>query len=253
MNHLIKIILFASVFVCISQNAFAEEKSQRITMMTENAPPNAMITEQGLQGLAVDILDAMLQLMGTEEDRGDIIVSNWSRAYSMAKNKKNHMVFSTLRTPEREPFFKWVGPISTLTVGIIAPKSKNIVIEQLSDFGQYRVGAVLKDIGGRMLVELGVKEERLQYVSGKNATDLSFKKLNNNRIDLFAYPVEPAMYAAKVKGHDVSKFEVVYVLNEGDTYYAFNKNTDDDIITQWQVALDTLKENGAYNKIIEKY
>jgi len=37
------------------------------------------------------------------------------------------MVFSTTRTKARENLFKWVGPISTTTVGVIALKSKNIV------------------------------------------------------------------------------------------------------------------------------
>ena len=253
MNQYFKNIFFSFVFVLIANNGYAEENYAKIIMMTEVYPPYNMEVDGRLQGITVDILEAMLEILDTGQTREDFILTNWSRAYSMAEKRKNHMVFGTTRTVTREPFFKWVGPITTTTIGIIAPKDKNIVIEKLSDLNQFRIGTVLKDIGEQILLESGIEKKQLSAVSGKNAIDLSFKKMQNDRIDLFAYEVNVAIYDAKLKGHNVDDFEVIYTLKEGELYYAFNNATDDKIIAEWQKALDTIKENGLYQKIIERY
>ena len=249
---LIKCIIgLALVFVPFVANA--DDESAKITMLTEVYPPYNMEVDGQLQGIAVDVLEAMLTILNTGQTREDFILTNWSRAYSMAEKRKNHMVFGTTRTEKREPLFKWVGPITTTTIGIIAPKNKKIVIDKLSDLNQFRVGTVLKDIGGQILLESGIEKKQLSTVSGKNAIDLSFKKMQNDRIDLFAYEINVAFYEAKLKGYNLDNYEVIYTLQEGELYYAFNSATDDKVITQWQNALDTIKENGLYTKIIEKY
>jgi len=38
-----------------------------------------------------------------------------------------------------------------------------------------------------------------------------------------------------------------------DLYIAFNKNTPDTIIEKWQKALDDIKKDGTYQKILNKY
>ena len=245
------IIVLSLIFAPLA--GYAGDNAAKITMLTEVGPPYNMEVDGRLQGIAVDILEAMLAILDTGQTREDFILTNWSRAYSMAEKRKNHMVFSTTRTEKRESLFKWVGPIATTTIGIIAPKDKNIVIDKLSDLNQFRVGTVLKDIGEQILLESGIEKKQLSAVSGGNAIDLSFKKMENDRIDLFAYEVNVAIYAAKLKGHNVDNFEVIYTLKEGELYYAFNNATDDRIIGQWQNALDTIKESELYQKIIERY
>ncbi len=36
-------------------------------------------------------------------------------------------------------------------------------------------------------------------------------------------------------------------------YIAFSKNTPDDEVKKWQAALDELKKDGTYQKIVDKY
>ncbi len=253
MNSLFRKLLVTFIFLLASLNSSAEKNTSKITIMTEVYPPYNMKVDGQLKGISVDVLEAMLKLLNTGQTKDDFILSNWSRAYSMAEKRNNHMVFSTTRTPQREPLFKWVGPITKTTIGIIAPKKNHIVIKNLADLNQYRVGTVLKDIGEQILLASGVNEKQLHSISGKNAIDLSFKKMKNNRIDMFAYELNAASYEAKAKGHNLDDFEAIYTLKEGELYYAFNKNTDDEIIIQWQNALDAVKKNGLYKAIINKY
>jgi ABC-type amino acid transport substrate-binding protein len=224
-----------------------------IKVFTENYPPYNMDEKGKLTGISVDVLEAMYKKMGYKEDRQSFKLTSWSRAYSMAQKKKNCMVFSTTRTAKREPLFKWVGPIIKTTVGITAPKSKNIVINNVSDLNKYKIGAVMKDIGEQLLNEKGVDKKSIKSVSGKNAIKMSYNKMEKNRIDMFAYEINVAKHSAKSSGFDVNNYEVVYTLKEGELFFAFNKKTKDSIIQKWQKALDDIKADGTYDKILEKY
>ena len=57
------------------------------------------------------IEDEMLKVAGSQQTRGDIAFLPWARAYNLALNNKNVLLFSTTRTEAREALFKGVGPI----------------------------------------------------------------------------------------------------------------------------------------------
>lgn len=245
-RYLSSLLLAGSI---LSTQLWASE----IKIMTENYPPYNMEVEGELKGLAVDVLDAMLKDMGTPEVKNDIVLGAWSKAYSYAKDKKNHMVFSTTRIDEREPLFKWVGPITKSTVGVVAPKASNLKILSASDLNKYTVGAVKKGVGESLLLEQGVNKSNIKSSGGKSVVKSSYKKMEKGKIDMFAYEVTVGKYIANENGFDTSKYETVYILKEGELYFAFNKETDDAIIQKWQKSLDTIKANGEYDKIISKY
>ena len=241
------IILLALLFVSLSA-------STDIKMYTEHYPPYNMKAKDGsLQGSSVEVLGAMLKKMHSKQTIQDVKLRNWSKSYTIAQKKKNAMVFSTTRTDSREKLFKWVGPIATATVGVIALKSKHIKINKVSDFNNYKIGAVLKDIGELLLLDTGVDKSIIQHVKGQDAINLSFNKMKKDRIDMFAYNTDVAFANAKMQGFDVSRYEVIYTLKVGYQYFAFNKNTDDKIIKKWQNALDAIKKDGTYDRIHSKY
>jgi len=56
------------------------------------------------------------------------------------------MVFSTTRTESRENLFKWVGPIATATVGVIAKKDNYIKINSIDDLNKYKKSLDKNDV-----------------------------------------------------------------------------------------------------------
>ena len=232
---------------------FANEL-QDIKMYTEHYPPyNMKNKEDKLVGSSIEVLDAVLKQMGSQQGIKDVKLRSWAKSYAVAQKINNAMVFSTTRTESREPLFKWVGPIATATVGVVALKSKNIVIKKISDFNKYTTGAVLKDIGEILLLDAGVSKNNIQYVKGEDAINISFNKMKKNRIDMFAYNLNVAFANAKMEGFDIEKYEIVYTLKVGYQYFAFNKKTDDKVIEKWQNALDSIKEDGTYDNIHSQY
>jgi polar amino acid transport system substrate-binding protein len=246
-------LLILTIFLALFSVSSFAVKDDKVSIYTEHYPPFNMKIDGKLTGLSIEVLDAMLKKMGSKQSLDDVKLTNWSRAYTLALKKNNTMVFSTNRTKSREDLFKWVGPIRKTKVGVIALKSNNIVITQVSDLNNYKIGAVLKDVGESLLLDNGINKKNIFHVEGNNAINLSFKKMQKNRIDLFSYDITVAFANAKLEGFDISKYEVVHTLQESALYFAFNKNTDDKIISQWQKALDSIKEMGIYSKIVENY
>jgi len=242
------------IFICsILLSGIFLNANDNITIMTENYPPYNMESNGKLKGISVDIVVEILKDIKSNQSLDDIKMTTWSRAYSYAQKKSNHMVFSTTRTKQREDLFKWVGPIATTTIALIARKDRDVKINSISDLNNYKIGAVLKDIGEQLLLKNKINSNNIYCVSSKDAIKISFNKLKNRRIDLFAYDFNVAKYSARLKGFETSSYESVYTLKKGELYYAFNKQTDDKIINKWQNTLDKIKKDGRYKQIITKY
>jgi ABC-type amino acid transport substrate-binding protein len=52
---------------------------------------------------------------------------------------------------------------------------------------------------------------------------------------------------------NTSDYETAYVLKSGGLYYAFNKSVPDELIAEFQKALETIKANGTHQKILDSY
>ena len=96
----------------------------------------------------------------------------------------------------------------------------------------------------------GVPLADLQRV-GENI--MNIKKLNHGRIDLWAYGESVAMWDILANGFDPTEFESVYVFSEQDLYFAFNLDTPDDVLQDLQGALDALKADGEFDRILDRY
>ena len=227
--------------------------AQNLKIFTENYPPFNTKTNNVITGSSVEVLAEIFKQINSPQTKDEIVLTNWSRAYSTALKKNNAMVFSTSKTKEREPLFKWVGPIGKVKIGLIALKSKKIKIDKVSDLNNYKIGAVLNDVGEQLLLNNGVDKKNIKYVRGEDAINISFRKLEKDRIDMFSFVTKVAFSDARVNGFDTSKYEVIYILKRTELYFAFNINTDDKIINKWQKALDIIKSNGTYEDIMEKY
>ncbi len=224
-----------------------------LEIWTEIYPPYNFKGNGKLKGISVDLMVLMLRTVNSKLTREDIKLAPWARGYRSVLNKKNNVLFSTTRTKEREKHFKWVGPITTTTVSVFARKDNNIKIQSIEDITKYRIGVVIDDIGEQLLVTAGVPLIKLDRIGGTDVIRQSIRKMNKSRIDLFCYEESAAKWTIKKNGFNPSDYEVVYILKKGELYYTFNKKTPDAVLQKLQNALDELKKDGSYQKILDKY
>ena len=240
-----KILVIVSILISSSFS----KNIDNFTLMSEEYPPFNMTKNNKPTGISVEMLEYMLKKVDSKLTKKDIQFLPWARSYSLVQRQKNTMLFVMARTKQRENLFKWVGPVGSSIVALIARKDQNIKINSIKDLKKYKIGSVKNDVAELALKEIGVTH--MDSISGTNAIEKSIKKLDHGRIDLFSYMFE--LKSWKLDNFNPKDYENVYTLKQNDFYYAFHKDTDDAIIKRMQKALDALKDDGTFNLINSKY
>ncbi|MEZ8823722.1 substrate-binding periplasmic protein [Vibrio amylolyticus] len=247
-------------YVCLliwvaSFPTFAETLNT-LSYYTEEYPPYNYTVDGEVTGIAVDLLLKASQVAESPVKAANIDVKPWARAYRYTLITDNAVLFSTTRTQLREHLFQWVGPISTTRIVVLAKKSSNIEINEPIDLFKYRTGVIRDDVGEQLMSELGVPVDSMQESS--YAKTLA-EQLHKGRIDLWAYEENVANWWISQVGYDTNEFEVIFVLQEAELYYAFNKDIDKYLIDKLQQAIDKVKTNNnddgitQYDAIINQY
>lgn len=254
--------VLASIFVIISMAAIsclaADEPHavKNLTYITEQFPPYNYQEGGKLQGISVDLLEKMCTNMSVNLNQSDIRLLSWTEGYQKTLKESNTVLFSTARLPQREHLFKWVGPIGPIRNVLLAKKDKILNISSAEDLKKYKIGAIKDDSAVQMLLDKGVKKEDLVL---ENTPSQIIKMLQNRSIDAWAYGDTAGIWLIQKSGANPIDFEVVYVIDQIDYYYAFNKETPDSIVQPFQQALDYIKSNKDkdgvtdYGKILAKY
>ncbi len=249
-NQTVRIIIpIFFVIGLILQSSHADTVDDLI-IMTEQYPPYNFEKNGQAHGIAPDTLVLMLKKVNSNLTRKDIKILPWARGYNETLQKPKTCLFSTTRTKERETLFKWVGPVGTNKMVLTAKKENNIVIQSKKDLKKYKIGVILEDVVGQLLKEMDFGNEIVKAVP---MTIQTIKKLDSGRIDLWGYGEDVSKWELKRHGFDPDRFETVYTIQTTDLYFAFHKDTDDQIIELLQSALDQLKEQGEYLKIVDSY
>ena len=227
----------------------------RWTIMTEHLPPYNYKEDGVIRGISTDLLLRIMNRLDYPVERSDIVLLPWSRAYKLLQITPNSMLFSMVRTEQREPLFKWVGPLIQFNLGLIALKQKNITIGSLEEANRYRIGAVRDGAPEQILLKKRVERENIDSVT---SAEMNIRKLYSGRIDLFAYSIEPAYFIIRKLGLDPDDFEDVFVFYRKELYIAFNRNIDDRIIAEFQDALVQIQTsaNGKpseYDTVVSRY
>lgn len=236
--------------IFLSQLSFAENLS-RLKYFTEEYPPFNYTDSGILKGIAVEILEKSVAAAGEALPTDNVKVLPWSRAYRQTQKGPMLVLFSTTRTEQREPLFKWAGPIIDTKVVLASRKDKNIVINSKDDLKAYSIAAVRDDIGEQLVKDLGVIPENKIQLS-VNAESI-IKKLDAGRVDLLAYEVNSMRYQIKNMGLNNEDFVAAFTLKEGQLFYAFSKDVDDQLVEKLQGGIDAIKNDGTYESILKKY
>ncbi|MDD4454384.1 MAG: transporter substrate-binding domain-containing protein [Candidatus Methanomethylophilaceae archaeon] len=227
-----------------------------LTYYTEDLPPYNYMENGTLQGLSVDLLEAITGKMGDEVSREEVHLVPWTEGYQAALARNATVLFSTARTPEREQSFKWVGPIYSDRYVLFAGRDRAITITGPDDLNQYQIGVVASDSALRQLLALGVNPG--QVVEETNVSAI-ITGLESGEIDLWCYPETAGRYLAERETGNAYTYQVAYTLQETSIYYAFSKDVPDSQVQSFQQALDALKcdEDAAgvstYERIVGRY
>lgn len=222
--------------------------AQTITVVTEEYPPyNYMDSSKRITGFSTEVVQEVLKRAKVDYQ---ISMYPWARAYQMAQDGPNVLIYSIGRNEKREAMFKWVDVIAPYNVYLYKLKSRaDIKGADLASLKNLRIGAVREDVRAQFLDKEGIKSD-LVTDDGVNA-----KKLATDRIDLF--PIDELAMVALYKREGMDPASVVKVakleaLSSG-LYMAFSQQTADELVNKCKKALQELQKDGTVNRIKARY
>ncbi|UCJ17088.1 ABC transporter substrate-binding protein [Pseudomonas sp. MM211] len=241
----------AGALLLMTSAARAEiDPNYNVVLLTENFPPYNMAIngknfaqEDNIDGIAADVVREMFKRAGVSYTL--TLRFPWDRIYKLALEKPGYGVFVTARLPEREDLFKWVGPIGPDDWIMLARSDSTLVVNNLQQAKQYRIGAYKGDAIAEHL-----EKEGLQPVTSLRDQE-NAKKLENGQIDLWATGDPAGRYLARQEG--ISGLKTVLRFNSAQLYLALNKEVPHEVVQKLQSELDKMRAEGYVDKILNSY
>ena len=229
----------------ISTNAYASG----LKIMAEEYPPYSYKLEGKAHGLFIDLMHKIQGKL--KEEPSDVTFYPWARGYKILEHGAGDILLPMCMTPERSLKFKFVGPVFWDDIYFYRRKGSGIELENVDDARKVHTITVTRyDVFHQNLVSMGYTNLDLSA-----SPKCDFMKLIRGRADLVPMGRKVISYFFKCNPElDFNKVErvgpsVFFTTN----YIAFAKHVPDEVIHKWQQALDELKVEGEWQKIVDKY
>lgn len=241
----------AGALLLMASAARAEiDPNYNVVLLTENFPPYNMANngknfaqDDNIDGIAADVVREMFKRAGVSYSL--TLRFPWDRIYKLALEKPDYGVFVTARLPEREELFKWVGPIGPDDWILLARGDSNLVVNNLQQAKQYRIGAYKGDAIAEHLEKQGL-EPVTSLRDQENA-----RKLDSGQIDLWATGDPAGRYLARQEG--ISGLKTVLRFHSAQLYLALNREVPDEVVQKLQSELDKMRTEGYVDNILNSY
>lgn len=217
--------------------------AQKIMVVTENNPPYQEIINGQVGGVCTEIVKAVLEEANIDYD---IRVFPWVRAYNMALEDKNVLIYSIARSQKREALFHWIGAIIPFSVYLYKLKEPGPQIDSLEEAKKYRVGVIREGFRHHFFLKKG-------FIEGQNLHPVNdfiqnIWKIQAGRIDLLPFDELGFQAKAEFNNVDINNFEKIYKIEEMSThlYLAFSKQTSPKLVEKLRKALENVQKSNRY-------
>jgi polar amino acid transport system substrate-binding protein len=214
--------------------------SQELLVVTENWVPFNYYENGEVKGTSTEIVKNVLDRTGIKYK---IKVYPWARAYKMALEGENILIYTLMRIPQREKLFKWVTPLGKggITSLYKLKKNKNINPTSIEEAKKYSIGTNNKSMDHLWLMDNGFTN-----LVTPSKTKHAIKMFFRERFNLLAFNDEVIAEEFNNIGLDPADAISVMPLFRTPPYMALSLRTSDDIRKKIQKAYDELLDE---NKI----
>ncbi len=228
--------------------ALSDSEPALLRLYTEHSPPGEYLNARGeVVGATVELIRLLLQRL---DQPATIELLPWARAIELAKTQHNSGLFETVRNPEREAWFKWVGPLKIYNIGLYGRsdifQSTNLTATTSSKYlaCEYRDSVYVN-----ALKSLGFTEGRNLILTVNHGDCLNL--LRRGRVHLTSMnDASAASYQLEMRqsGHQLV---MLHPLREARLYLAFSADIDDAVIARWQQVLEHSYRDGTMRRLYQ--
>lgn len=172
-----------------------------------------------------------------------LAIGPWVQSYGNALSQDNNCAYSTIRSEERSPLFKWVMSIESLNMVIYKLKDSPITATTLDDLKNLTIGGYAGDASAVYLKLRGF------HVDEASTDSINPFRLKVGRVDVWVTSDFLGPRFSQEAGIEV---EPVITLYEKKMGIACNKNIDDALIAKLQESLDAFNASGKADAIREQ-
>lgn len=239
------------------------QATTEVRIVTEENKPVQFYENGTLVGFGIDIIESVNLLLS---NKSRIELLPWARAYKIALEHRNVLIFSMRRTQDREDLFHWLAPVhpepfrpdyekwqTQTNIVFICRKDAKIYIDTIEEAKQY----VVASTRGDYLTELIMKEyqwprTRVQLTQSYR---IAVKMMELKRADLAVMISRDYESILHDWGVDERPFRPCFELKKSPAllYFAFSKNTLPEIVDSYTNALKAVYENGTYEKTFNRW
>lgn len=233
-------------WLCVLLVALCVSAEAQLRLLTEDAPPMSFIRDGEPRGFAIEVVRALLARTG---DSGQIELMPWTRALYLAQQDEDIALFFTVRTPEREDKFHWVGPIVVGTTSFYSLKARKLVIDTLQQAAASGPLALPK----QWYTYETLSAKGFTNLYGVPSSKQMMTMLKHGRVNLIAtedLTLAGELAAVELKPQDVT----AHVPFMRSAYYiAFSPQTSVVRVVRWQRALQQMHEDGSLEAILRRW
>jgi polar amino acid transport system substrate-binding protein len=222
----------------------------KIVGVTEEFPPYNYTENGKLTGYSVRIVEELLK---RAEFEYHLDVYPWTRAYQMATSIPNVLIFTMVRTAERESDFYWIGAVAPRKLYLYKLGSRaDIAVNNLEEVKKYRVGVSRADAVEKFLSLKGFVVDKNIDLAPNDLSNL--KKLLLGRIDFMSGTELSINYMCKQLGlaeHQIERS--LLLVNEGEYFLAMSKQTPKQTVIKIQSSFVEMEKNKVLEDIAKEY
>lgn len=226
-----------------------DSRAEKIEVVTETLQPFQFITEKGaLSGASVEIVDALFKIT---QDKYSTSLLPWARAYLIALNTPDVMIYSIARTADREHKFHWIGKIKTERFYFWRLNSNDTIpIRSLEQLKTLTVAAS-NSYNSAAFLEKNNFLYFYKLVKDSQSLGMLFKK----RVDLILSTELVIQKNAERLNLDLSKIEKILEVTElnNELSIAFSLGTEPNTLIRFRSAYAQLVNSGELGRIRKKW
>lgn len=213
-----------------------------LSVVTENAYTLQYKSKktEGIEGPAAELVEKVLNTAGIHFTTQ---VLPWARAYKEAEKHKNTLIYSMVRTPERESKFHWLGEISKPQYYLFALKeSKFLASDSINMFKEHRIGTHLNSAS-----YLTLKAEGFNNLVPLSKANQIFRMLRTKRVDFITVnkrTFQSICELNNIKCDGIVPIAAIKLPDSASLYFAMNKKSDLALVNLLKVTYEKLKATG---------
>jgi polar amino acid transport system substrate-binding protein len=223
-------------------------RAEPYQVVTEEWAPYNYQENHQLTGMTTEIVRAIMAITG--DDFKMVLLPSMRTTHALNTRPKTIM-YSMFRTPEREPLYKWVGPIV----------EESIHPYQLANAPQVNSLEQLLRAPQITTRHAGLVPDMLQSL-GFNNLDRSatenlqlYRMLQAGRTDIIVGDTDAGViyYSRQLNIASGTLRKIPIELYHSSLYIVFSRDCDDEVVDAWSRALEQLRNSGELQRIRHRY